>query len=87
MKFEFDKNKSQINKDKHGIDFIEAQKLWDDPERVEIPAKCTDEPRFLLIALISNVCWSAIFTMRDNHIRIISVRKSRDYEKKIYFST
>jgi len=27
MKFEYDENKSQINKEKHGIDFIDAQNL------------------------------------------------------------
>ena len=46
MDFEFDKRKSQINKKKHGIDFIEAQALWDDPDRIEIPAKTIDEEGF-----------------------------------------
>ena len=86
MIFEFDENKSIKNKEKHGIDFIEAQKLWEDPERVEIPARSVGEPRFLLLALLENICWSAIFTIRDENIRIISVRKSRNNEKEIYFS-
>ena len=38
---------AQFNKKKHGIDFIEAQALWDDPDRIEIPAKTIDEERFL----------------------------------------
>lgn len=49
MEFEFDPNKSATNKTKHDIDFIEAQKLWNDIHSVEIPARTTDETRFLVI--------------------------------------
>ena len=52
MEFEFDNNKSRENKKKHGIDFVEAQILWDDPDRIEIPAKTEDEPRSLVIGKI-----------------------------------
>lgn len=37
--FEFDEIKSQANLVKHGIDFVDAQLLWDDPMLLEIPAK------------------------------------------------
>ena len=86
MDFEFDKNKSKANKNKHGIDFIEAQKLWNDPGRIEIPTKYLDEPRYVLIATINNKHWSAVFTYRNNKIRLISVRRSRENEKEIYES-
>ncbi len=86
MEFEFDKRKSQINKKKHGIDFIEAQALWDDPDRIEIPAKTIDELRFLVIGKISNIYWSTIITYREEKIRIISVRRSREEEIEIYES-
>lgn len=85
--FEFDKNKSESNKRKHGIDFESARKLWEDSNRIEIPAIWVDEPRFLLIARLDKDTWSAIFTLRKNRIRIISVRKSRDDEKEIYNSS
>ena len=60
MKFEFDFTKSEVNKKKHGIDFIEAQALWEDPDFVEIPAKTSDEPRFLVIGRISNKYWCCV---------------------------
>ncbi len=85
MNFEFDERKSQSNKKKHGIDFTEAQELWDDPELLEIPLK-TDEPRTLVIGLISGKHWSAIITYRKEHIRIISVRRSRTEERDLYES-
>ena len=86
MEFEFDNHKSEINKKKHGIDFIEAQALWDDPDRIEIPEKTTDEPRLLLIGKISDTYWSGIITYRDEKIRIISVRRSRREEIERYES-
>ena len=86
MEFEFDKRKNQINKKKHGIDFIEAQALWEDPDRIEIPAKTTDEPRFIVVGKVSDKHWSAIFTYRGEKIRIISARPSRKEEIQIYES-
>ena len=86
MPFEFDSQKSELNKIKQGIDFIEAQKLWDDPARVLIPAQTSDEPRYLLIGKVSEKHWSAVFTIRAESVRIISVRRSRDEEVEIYES-
>jgi uncharacterized DUF497 family protein len=85
MNFEFDQNKSKANKIKHGIDFIEAQKLWLDENRSLIQSKYTEEPRFLLIAKIKNHIGVAVFTFRNESIRIISVRKARENEKEIYY--
>ena len=86
MKFEFDNRKGQLNKKKHGIDFIEAQALWEDPDRVQVPGKTIDEPRFIVIGKISDEHWSAIVTHRVDKIRIISVRRSRKEEVEIYES-
>ena len=84
MEFEFDPAKSNGNKKKHGIDFLEAQALWDDPDFIEIPVKTSDEPRFLVIGKISEKHWSAIITYRSEKVRIISVRRSRKEEVLIY---
>jgi hypothetical protein len=84
MEFKFDKHKSQINKKKHGIDFIKVQELWEDPDRIEIPAKTSDEPRFIIVGKIAEKHWSAIFTYRGEKIRIISARRSRKEEIEIY---
>ena len=84
--FEYDENKSKSNFAKHGIDFIEAQKLWIDPKLLEIPARTQDEPRFLVIAKIDGKHWSGIITYRNQNIRIISVRRSRNEEIALYDS-
>lgn len=76
--------KSSANLEKHGIDFSEAQFLWEDEEYIEIPAKITNEPRFLIIGKIKGKHWSAVITYRNQSIRIISVRRSRDEEIDLY---
>lgn len=86
MIFEFDERKSQSNKKKHGIDFTEAQELWDDPKLFEIPLKSEDESRTLFVGLISSNHWSAIITCRGERTRIISVRRSRTEERDLYES-
>ncbi|AOW99000.1 toxin [Moorena producens PAL-8-15-08-1] len=86
MEFEFDDSKSQSNLAKHGINFKEAQQIWDDSNRVEIPARTEDEARFFVIGKIAQKCWSAIITYRQNRVRIISVRRSRKEEVAIYES-
>ena len=86
MIFEFDRRKSISNKSKHGIDFIEGQALWDDPDRLVIPARTVDEPRFMIIGYLAGAVWSGVFTIRDENIRIISVRRSRKEEIELYES-
>jgi uncharacterized DUF497 family protein len=86
MMFEYDPAKSQSNREKHGIDFDEAQTLWRDENRLEIPAKTMDEPRFLVIGVINGKYWSAVITYRSENIRIISVRRSRVEEIDFYES-
>jgi len=83
MEFEFDPAKSEANQAKHGIDFTVAQMLWLRPT-VEAPALTTDEPRTIVIGKISDKHWTAVVTQRGRKTRIISVRRSRDKERKLY---
>ncbi len=84
MEFEFDPNKSRSNKVKHGIDFLEAQSIWEDPDRLEVPARIQGEKRFMLIGKIGRSVWSAIFSYREKRVRIISVRRARKEEVQHY---
>lgn len=83
-RFEFDTNKSSINFDKHGINFIDAQELWADPDLLQVKAKSECEQRYLVIGTITGKFWSAVITYREDTIRIISVRRSRKAEVSIY---
>ncbi len=85
MKFVFDVNKSQSNLQKHGIDFVAAQALWDDPALMEIAGKSVKrEARSMLIGRIGSTHWTAVVTYRANFIRLISVRRSRAQEIQAY---
>ena len=86
INFEFYETKSHANLLKHGVDFIDAQALWDDPSLLEIPANTEEEPRYLMIGLIQNKHWSAIITFRGSNVRLISVRRSRTEEEALYES-
>ena len=84
MEFELDPNESGKNHQKHGIDFVAAQALWEDPDRIEIPAATEDEPRAVVIGKIENQHGSAIVIARGEKIRITSVRRSRPKEIAVY---
>ncbi len=86
MDFEYEPAKSRSNRAKHGLDFVEAQRLCDDPDVLEIPAKTRDEPRFLVIGKIDGRHWSGVVTYRGDKLRIVSVRRSRAEEVTLYES-
>lgn len=87
VKFQFDERKSRANLDKHGISFIDAQALWNDPDLLKIPARpTTGEARTLFIGKLRGRHWSAVVTLRDDEVRIISVRRSRTKEVQLYES-
>ena len=87
MKFEYDSGKSAANREKHGIDFEEAQALWGDSHLIEAAANVTtDERRFLAVGMIEARHWTAVCTDRDGRVRIISVRRARKKEIAIYES-
>ena len=84
MRYEYDPEKSRLNKAKHGIDFEEAQALWADKYALRLDARSDIEPRFVVIGRIDDVLWAAFFTYRKEVARIISVRRARKQEIKIY---
>jgi uncharacterized DUF497 family protein len=84
MKFEYDEAKSQINKAKHGIDFVQAQALWLDENLISVPASTENEPRHIGFGKINGKHWAGVFTYRGKTVRIISVRRARDKEVIFY---
>jgi uncharacterized DUF497 family protein len=82
MTCESDETKSSSNEIKHGIDFVDAQAIWRDQDRLELAARSVDEPRRQVIGSIGQTLWSAFVTYRDERIRIISVRRARPEEQE-----
>ena len=83
VQFEFDPWKSENNRAKHGIDFVEAQALWKS-KHVLLGAKDALEKRYIVIGRIGSKHWSAIITYRGAVTRIISVRTSTAAEIETY---
>lgn len=86
MGFEFDPNKSAINKAKHGISFVEAQEIWAGVYITVSLGNKHDEERYAVFGKIGEKHWTAIITWRNENIRIISVRRSRAKEEAYYAS-
>jgi len=85
MEFEYDENKSRINKAKHGISFEESQNLWLNEDAIVVPENTIDgETRYALISILKEKCYVAIFIFRNVKYRIISVRRCRRNEEKNY---
>lgn len=85
IEFEFDREKSLTNRMKHGIDFSDAQQLWQDYFVVVPTYAGSDGERTCTIGMINDVCWVAVTTKRHGRIRIISVRRARKIERKKYY--
>lgn len=87
MELEFDVAKSALNVQKHSVGFFEIQKLWDDQFATVIDARSETESRFATIGRYKNKIWIAIYTEREKRIRIISVRRARENEERIYYES
>ena len=86
MRYEYDENKSLSNKQKHGIDFEKAKVLWSDDRLLEIKTSFSNEKRYINIGKIEKKFYTVVTTYRNDRIRIISARRSRQKEIEIYES-
>lgn len=87
MIFEWDVEKSEINKEKHGISFSEAEIAFEDfyaVEEFDTEHSTADESRFKMLAMANGKVVVVIYTMREENYRIISARKAENYEREFY---
>jgi uncharacterized DUF497 family protein len=82
--FEFDSAKSELNRQKHGIDFVEAQEIWKDDERLYTDASGRTEDRLQVLGRARGKLWAAFITYREDAVRIISIRRARIEERRRY---
>jgi hypothetical protein len=86
IEFEFDERKSIANKAKHGIDFVEIQALWLDEDGVDFPTRIEGEARWIRVGKITQQFWAAVFTVREERVRLISARRARLKEVALHES-
>lgn len=82
--FEWDENKREYNLEKHGIDFIDAIAIFDDPDRIEFENNRKGETRFQTIGMVHDIVLFLVYTSRGRKKRIISVRRASKNERKAY---
>ena len=83
--FEWDDSKSLSNLKKHGLDFDEATKVWNDPMCVQAHLRSDSEKRWAVTGEVSKDVWlTVIITYRGKHVRIISARKASKKEVDVY---
>ena len=83
-RFVYNVAKSRANLRKHGIDFEEAQRLWDDRYGLMKTVRCRGEDRRVLVARYAGSCWTAVYTERLGAVRLISVRRATKREMGSY---
>ncbi len=82
--FEWDENKNQENRLKHGVAFEEAQLAFADPKRLiqrDKEHSTPEESRFFCIGKVENKIMAVRFTYRDTQIRIFGAGFWRKYRK------
>ncbi|MDQ3512085.1 MAG: BrnT family toxin [Chloroflexota bacterium] len=84
MRFEWDDNKRVSNLDKHGIDFVDAELVFDGRSVVTVPSPYLDEVRTLTTGFVEGRLITVVWTEREDAIRIISARRARDAEVREY---
>ncbi len=88
MKIEFDPDKDEANKKKHGVSLAFAANVMADSHRVEILDLRFDygEERWAVFGMVERRVWICVYTPRGETCRVISVRKANDRETKQYIS-
>jgi uncharacterized DUF497 family protein len=86
MRFEWDEEKRRVNLEKHGIDFVDAFKLFNRPVIVsQDQKKDYGEKRFACYGYLGEIFVALAFTRREpDIIRVISLRKANRRERRRY---
>ena len=83
ISFEWDERKRIANAAKHGIDFRDARAIFEN-DVIESPSPRHGEERFIAYGVLERRILAVVFTRKDQTVRLISARRARPYERKIY---
>jgi uncharacterized DUF497 family protein len=84
MRFEWDERKRQSNMAKHGLELPDAEELFDGRPVLTTASQRGDELRFVTVGLVAGLFVAVVWTERVDVIRLISLRRARDGEKRAY---
>lgn len=84
MLFEWDETKRAANLKKHGLDLLNAALLFDGRPVITYPSRRDEEERFVTIGILAGIFVAAVWTERNDTIRLISLRKARNEEREAH---
>ena len=84
MDFEWDEKKRSINLRVHGLDLMDATRLFDGRPVYSYPSPRHGEERFVTVGLLVGKFFAVVWTERAEAVRLISFRRARDAEERKY---
>lgn len=89
MQFDWDMEKATANLQKHGISFLAAILVFNDPDLLEMDSTRLEygETRMKAIGKVQGQIITVIYTDRGDVRRIISARKVRKNEREQYYQS
>ena len=89
MRFEWNPEKNEVNKSKHGVDFHEAETVFEDERAITIfdEEHSENEERFIIIGIsmkLREVTVCHCYRNGDEVTRIISARRATRTETMLY---
>ena len=88
MEFEWDENKRESNLSKHGIDFVDAAKIFNRPVLERLDNRYDyGETRIIALGEENGVVLFVVYTWRGEIHRIISARRATKRERNKYYQT
>ena len=86
MEFAWDEAKRQTNIRKHGIDFVEVEKVFEGKTLTVFDNRFDyGEDRYITVGIFEGRVVSIAHTETEEVIRVISIRKATRNEESIYF--
>jgi uncharacterized protein len=88
MRFEFDPEKDDANRGKHGVSLSFGARVFQDADYLLIPTFREEdgEDRYKVIGMVDGTFWTAVHVRHGDTVRFISVRRSNDGEEKQYLA-
>ncbi len=86
MRFSWDERKRRLNLKEHGLDFVDAPRVFEGPTfTFEDDRFAYDEQRFVTLGLLAGIAVSIVHTETSSRIHVISFRKATRHEETILF--
>jgi uncharacterized protein len=88
MRFSWDERKRRLNLKDHGLDFVDAPRVFEGPTfTFEDDRFAYDEQRFMTLGFLGGIVVSIVHTETTSRVHVISFRKATKHEETILFKS